>query len=690
MDREKSFWPRALRDMTFTYSTVDLVAVFLIAVVVAVWVGAAGGSFSVLALVACEALFFAFYLAGSLFSGVPGLVKGVLFELPLRLLVGYAVVNTALLVLAWISPLGIIENFAIVLAIAALVFFTIGKRKQKKSSAASLYAVSICLLATTLWCQDSLDPIMEGDRLVVFKPWIDGFYHAVHVRIFADGHGASTIEDFRMAGVPARLYHYGMYLLPAFIKKVSAIHSYAAFAGILAPVGVFFTGLAAYAFFGSLWGAWPGLAACAALLLLPDGAQQGMQNPFMSYHWLTQISPSATYGLALLAVAWLFVIQGSTHGNRLQLVTGWLVAGILVAYKLHYVIASSLLLLLVPALFFRADLGAKKRTLLVASACVFYVVALMLGQRVPGVPLIRFDGSSIGEVLHLVGTFHVPGAVREWVEEHMGRRIPTPTNLLYGVPYILFTALGAFVPLLVGLVVALRKRTPLLNLIFPLLLLANFLLMFFGLALDMRSSTPDELLHRPVMIVYFFVVAWVGGASGLLLVETRRVGRVAGPAIVGLATLLLIVPASLGKGVQLMWAMPKISPVRLPTSLVRVAEHIRTHGSAEDIYQDSQFDRFYAIAALSERKTFVAHTLTNMPYRSKMVATRSAAINRIMFLRQPKLVVGTARAFGIRWFVRQRGDRVNWPPELRDNPAVEFGPFAVYDFQERSSGPLSH
>jgi hypothetical protein len=484
-----------------------------------------------------------------------------------------------------------------------------------------------------------------------------------------------------MAGVPARLYHYGMYMLPAFIKKVAAISSYSAFAGILAPVGVFFTGLAAYAFFGSLWGAWPGLGACAALLLLPDGAQQGLQNPFMSYHWLTQISPSATYGLALLAVAWLFVIRGCAQSNRLQLFAGWLVAGILVIYKLHFVVASALLLLLVPALFFRPDLGPGKRALRVVLACALYVVALKVGQKVPGVPLIRFDGSGIGEILHLVGTFHVPGAFKDWVGEHMGRRLPVTTNLLLGIPYILFTALGAFVPLLFILVVALRKRISLLTRLFPLLLLVNFLVMFFGLALDMRRSTPDELLHRPVMIVYFFVVAWVGAGLGLTLENARRLGRVARPVLLGLSALLLVVPLSFGKGVQLMWAMPKISPVRVSRSLIRVAEYLRTHGDLQDLFQDSQFDRYYAIAALSERKVFVAHTMTNMPYRGEMVAARTAAVDRIMLMRMPKLVLGTARAFGIRWFICQPGDRLNWPPELADHPVLKSGPFTVYDFK---------
>jgi hypothetical protein len=674
------FPQRAFQDATVSYSTGDVVAVALMSTAVAGWVGLASGSFSFGAWVACEAAFFAFYLAGSLIASWKALARGVLFDLPLRLLLGYAIVNTALLVLALVSPIGMVGNFCIVFGCIVLVLFAMGERKRVSASPASLCVVGICFLATTLWCQDSLDPIENQGNLVLFKPWVDGFYHAVHVRIFAESHGASTIEDFRMAGVPARLYHYGVYMLPALVKQASGIHSYTAFAAILSPVGVFFTGLAAYTFFGSLWGAWPGVAAAAALLLFPDGAQQGLQNQFMSYHWLTQISPSATYGLALLAVAWLFVVQGCTRGSRLQLFAGWLVAGIVVAYKLHYVVASALLLLLVPALFFRARLSKGKRALWALAACSFYAACLFVGQKVPGVPLIRFDGSAVGEVLRLVQSFHLPGAFRDAVTQRMGAEFPWTANLSFGVPYVLFTILGAYLPLLVILVVRSCGNRPLLHLLFPLILIANFLVMFFGLALDFESSTPDELSHRPLMIVYFFVVAWVGGALGSSLLQSRRWSRFAPAAILGFASVLLVVPGMLGPGVQRMWSMPKLSPVLLPSTLVRVAEHMRARGSSEDVFQDSQFDRIYALAALSERRAFVSHTLTRMPFRAEMVATRSAAVDRLMGLGQESLVRGTAQAYGIRWFVLQRGNKVHWPAELAKSPAFQSGSFTVYEF----------
>jgi hypothetical protein len=665
-----------LDKLVVTYSRADLALVALIGGVVAGWAALALGSVSLGTLLACESAFFTFYIAGSLLAGWGAISEGLLLDLPLRLLLGYGLVNTALLVLAWLSPLGTVANFFMLAALSAVLFFGACKPELAPGNRASVWAVCLALVATTLWCQDSIRPVQHDGVQVVFKPWVDGFYHAVHVRLFADAHGASTIEDFRLAGMPARPYHYGMYMLPAFVKQASGIPSYVAFAGILAPVGVFFTALAAYAFFGSLAGAWAGFAAAAALLLLPDGGQQGMQNPFMSYHWLTQISPSATYGVSLLATGWLFVIQGCSQARRLQLLAGWLLAAVSAFYKLHFVIAGALLLLLVPALFYRG-LRVRQRVAYGGAACALYALGLFCVQKVPGVPLIRFDGSSVGEVLRLSESFALPGSLREIVARHTGPKVSWVSNLVFGVPYVLSTIFGLTVLLFGFLQVRMRRRLPALYGVFPLALALNFLIMFFGLALDFDSSTPDELSHRPLMVVYFFVVGWVGSALALCLPARRGVTIAAA---LGIAALLIAVPARFGEGVQTMWAMPKISPVRLPIEVVQVADFIRTHGSADDVFQDSQFDRIYAFAALAERRTFVAHTMTRMDFRADMVQARSNAIDHFMGIRQPKLVTATARALGFRWFILERGDRVDWPASIADHPAAEFGPFKVYQF----------
>jgi len=405
-----------------------------------------------------------------------------------------------------------------------------------------------------------------------------------------------------------------------------------------------------------------------------------MQNTFMSYHWLTQISPSATYGLALLAVAWLFVIRGCTQGSRLQLVAGWLFAGILVFYKLHYFIASALLLLLVPPLFFRGRLGLRQRALWAVSSVVLYVVAIVFVQKVPGVPLIRFDGSCVGKILKLVRGFTPPGALRDFLAQRIGTESTLLSNLLVGAPFVLLAALGLFVPLLVILAIRLRRRTLPLFVLFPWLVVANFLAMFLGLALDTSRSTPDELSHRPVVVMYFVVVAWVGGAAGLSLFESRRLGRIVRPAMLGLAILLLAVPAFFGSGVQRMWSMREFSDLRVPTGLVRAAEYIRDHGGPHDVFQDSQLDFTYTVAALSERRAYVARTMTRMPYHSEMVEQRAAAIERFMGLRDPGAVAATARELGVDWFLLKPASNVDWPAEVVRQTVFELNGFRVYRF----------
>jgi hypothetical protein len=672
-----------------TTSVPDLVALSVAAAVVTVWAAFAAGSFSLLSLLATEAAFLAFYLVGSLFAAWRSLADATLFDLPVRLCVGYAVVNTILFVLAWASPLGIVVHFGL-LFVLALVLFVLAKPARAPTKPwkdlfsddkVGFLVLGLCLAATTLWCQDWIRPASEQSDLVVFKPWIDSFYHAVHVRIFGAGHGASTLEDFRLAGVPTRLYHYGVYLTPAFISQASGMSSFGAVAGILAPLGVLFAGLGAYALVGSVWGKWPGLAACAALLLLPDGSQQGLHNPFMSYHWLTQISPSASYGLMLLSMAWLFVIRGCLAGRWLLLLVGWLFGGLLLLYKAHFLIASAVPLLLAPAVFFQAPVARWKRALWATTSLAAILAAARLVRDIPGVPLIRFDGSSLRTILRHVANFTVPGPLRTRLLEHLGPDQSLLSNLFLGMPYILLAALGLLLPLLIVLAIVVRKKTPTLFWFFPFILIANFSAMFMGLALDMRSSTPDELSHRPVMVMYFMVAAWVGGAAGLLLLESRRLSRIARPALLVLSLGLMLVPAMFGAGVHRMWALARISPPHeVPKGLVEAARFIRDHSDPRDLFQDTHFDRYCLVAALSERRAFVARSMTRMQAKTELVEERAEMVEQLAALRDASEIATTARRLGIRWFLLTRGDTVRWPEEIANHPAFERDGFKVYRF----------
>jgi len=69
-----------------------------------------------------------------------------------------------------------------------------------------------------------------------------------------------------------------------------------------------------------------------------------------------------------------------------------------------------------------------------------------------------------------------------------------------------------------------------------------------------------------------------------------------------------------------------------------------------------------------------------MPFRGEMIDARTTAIDHFMGLRRPLAVKATARTFGFRWFLLERGDRVDWPPEIADHPVLEREPFKLYEF----------
>jgi len=113
--------------------------------------------------------------------------------------------------------------------------------------------------------------------------------------------------------------------------------------------------------------------------------------------------------------------------------------------------------------------------------------------------------------------------------------------------------------------------------------------------------------------------------------------------------------------------------------VVQVAHYMRDHGDPKDVFQDSGFDRLYTLAALSERRAFVAHTLVVMPFYADLVHSRSAIVDRFTSMRRPKAISSAAHAFGFRWFVHQRGDRLDWPDEIKRSAVLATGPLTLYD-----------
>ncbi len=130
-----------------------------------------------------------------------------------------------------------------------------------------------------------------------------------------------------------------------------------------------------------------------------------------------------------------------------------------------------------------------------------------------------------------------------------------------------------------------------------------------------------------------------------------------------------------------MWALGSISPpLNIPKGLVASALYIRDHSDPQDLIQDSLFDRFCAVAALSERKLFVARSQTRMPHNANIVEERAEMVDKLTDFQDAAELAAAARKLGIRWYLLSRGTPVKWPEEFASHPIFEMDGYKLYRF----------
>lgn len=662
-----------------TFAASDGVVLAVVALVGAAWLTASSGHFSSGALLALMAALTTWWVAGAMLSDLPALREVIPWTLPAKLLIGFAAVNTTLFLLVWVTPFHVGGNFALAAAATAGAAVIRRPRLVRGSwdSAPGAVAVLVALLGATLWTRDTLHPVELEGTVALVKPWADGFFHAIQIRMFGEAHGASTIQDPSMAGVPARIYHYASYLTAALVRNAGGLSGYETFAGLYVPLGVFMTGLGAAALVGAWWGGWAGVGGVAGLLLLPDGFQQGGGNPFLGYHWMQQVGPAGAYGLALLALAWALLGASCRQARWGGLIAAWILGGVSVVYKAHFFVASALLLWAAPPLLF-AGISRRWRTAWLAGALALFAGAIVVWRAIPSLPWIWLDGSSTEQFLALVFQWAVPGNVTDLFAGRLGPARSWAGNVFWGGAYLLVAVLGFWPLAWAALAVALRREVDRLTLLLPAIFAANFLVMALGLALDRSGfANSEELLHRPFVLVYFVTAAWTGGAAVRLLSlpgSARRLSQVAGS--LALAALLLV-PLATDRRVQAMERMG-VSYVRVPTAHIEACRWLRANALPGSVFQDSRFDGFFFLeSGLSDLRSYVSFGVaaTNPSAETRR---RMAAVVELRKARSAATLRAMAEELGIDWFVLQPGDPVWWPTEALDRPAFESGGLRVY------------
>ena len=608
--------------------------------------------------------------------------------LSFQFLSGFFVANTLLFVASVLSPFGMATNLSM-LALGALGLAIFGAQPESdpddgNASLPSLLCILISGLAATLWSTDTqMQPVMHGQTLV-YQAWQDFFFHVREISAFANAEGTSTLHHFRMSDAPAQLYHFASYLSASAISFVTNTPAVQIYSSFLLPLGIFLTGIAAFSLTASVWGGWPALAATAAVILLPDAYQQGFANKYLSYTFISQVSPGALYGIACAAIAWTFMLEGSRRGKITTIFVGYLFLLMCLFYKAHIFVANSFLVLIYPCLFFP---GVRHRWRLAIGLALtgIFVGAIAYSQTLDRVPTLRLDGSGIGSyVLQQLGNFDEGHLKAYFTQVFKLERHSKPIDALNAVALLSVSTFGLWIPAALLALATARKKMDAAILAFPLLIAANYLVMSVGLAMDTRGiGTPDELLNRPLVWAYFAVAAWTGGAIYYLAIGNRPPKGI--PAQTGLFALLCLAmtsPFVFSKGLQTFPAWK--DKVRydqfnsVPLCLAKAALFIKDNSAPFDIIQDSENDARFMVTALTERQVFAGESIYAKPERK--LQERLDRLTDFRNMQEVDDVQRYAKAHHIDWYLLSPGTQVRWPSAFLETASFNCDGYRVFRF----------
>jgi hypothetical protein len=686
--RENVLWVvrRKLQDSKYFFCYLIATALFL-----SVWHSRVIHHFSVWAFAVFVVFCGLSLIYGRLFIKFTSLSFKATHGLSIQFLCGYLLLNTLLFLLVLSTPFGFVTNVFILSGAGLLLLFISPGVTNDIRKPVDYLPDFLCLLlsgiAITLWCADSLRPVIKEGPTTIYQTFTDSFYHSRQISTFAQGHGLKTISDVRMVGLPPRLYHYASYMMSAAVMSCTHSGAYATFVSFHVPFGLLLTGLAAFSLATSIWGMWPGLAGTVAVMLLPDAYQQGFGNKLFSYYFVQQAGSTGLYGVVCVTIAWIFILDGCRAGRFASILCGYVVLIISLTYKAHFFVANAFLLMIYPCIFFRG-LRISWRIISAVLLTSLFAFVVSVSQRLESIPTLRLDGSSIRPYARFLLLFTEPGFFKSLFYGTLV--LHRHSNAIFGLclaGMILMSTFGCWIIVYVFISFSLRARIGAAAFFFPLFVTVNYIVMSVGLAEDARGiSYAEELLHRPFVWAYFVLAAWTGAGVYAFLfgngLPRRRSARI-------LTAILVVssfsVPVAYGHNIQTLPTFERYASYRavnsVPSALTKACLYIRKHSRPEDLIQDSENDPRFVITGLAERQDFALDCKLWSWNRNPIeLRNRLEELTAFKKMGNEADLTEFIRRHKISWYLLRPESEVAWPISFRERSVFNSGGYRVYRF----------
>jgi hypothetical protein len=555
--------------------------------------------------------------------------------------------------------------------------------ERARTDPRELFGLALCSAATLTWCWEvaEVPRILASDQMLT--AWIDYFIHGGVISQFGDPRAGR--QSIYLADFPVPFYHYASYMLPAVFAGALDLPGLPAATSIWLPLGFFTMCAGAYALGAALGGPTGGLAAVAALTVLPDASNYGLRNGFFSFHWHLLALPGASYAIGVFLLSISLLQRWSSAGSLRPLWASACLAGGALLFRVHLFALGFPAMLAAAAMSTRV-VQARKLAFFGAAVAAFALFVSAFYVATDSVPALEL-------FLNAVHEFQEPTGYTGWYPyllETYGRGIGVPAGIL-----LVFAAcLGVFV-VLYPVSVLIARRCGALHAIdlIPVSMIGCYALLMLTAPKMQWDST--ELTVRPFVLLYAVIAVWTAAtfANCLASREPRGARRawLGVLAATGLA-LLLIWPQTgkLGLLPKFQWGW-RFYPHKVQPGLLEAAAFLRHNWSPGDLLAVQGLTLRWAptdvgiqLVSLSGMPAYLAYPIahiTGKGDRRNAALERYGALARIAGAGSVAQALGQLRDLGIRWYVVVGDEGPRWDPERR-HAAFVAGRFAVYSSRQ--------
>lgn len=556
----------------------------------------------------------------------------------------------------------------------------------------SVVGFALCAAFTAAWCAVPAAAYETLRTQGVLPVWSDYFFHGGIISQLGDarafGRGSIYLADY-----PASFYHFASYGPAAALAGVLDQPGLALAGAVWLPLGFLAMLAGAYALGARLAGAAGGLAALAALAIVPDAASYGLRNGYMSFHWTLMAHPGATYALGAAFVSLACLDRWAGERSRGLLVMSALFAVSTLFFRAH------IFLLCLPAWLGTAALcsvrpgGRKARVAAYAAAVLVagaFAASVILEQlAASGSGFWRFGDRALADFLWVVHTGQEPTAYDGLYERLMATGTPVPLTLGIGVLLAVVAGLGGFVVLLpAAALLAWRARV-----LKPIDAACGYLflcwLLLMATAPKPWHTDPTDLIQRPLVLLYAACAIWTLCLVVRVLAARPGMERRLWPALAAAAIVALpLIAANAGP-----MARPKFrwgahdAAARIPPGLFEAAAYLRSHARAGDVFAAAgltanyvPFDVSSQLCALAGVPAYLSRPYLEMikdAPRKKLVAARLAALDAVAALDDERKAMQALQALKVQWYVVAGEPGPRWDP-ARSRAAFRSGEVTLY------------